>query len=131
MFEADDFYLDDDELGEENQMSMVDEAIYKSLEGMQKSITELMNNLKFNEVQDQKNSLRLIAMHLDSAITLANIDENNLTEEEVFEEIEKVLKQTTELTFSNIDRVIPKIEEDDDDNTTALNPGDLGDSTDW
>jgi hypothetical protein len=49
-------------------------------------------------------------MHLDSAIQLSRIEENELSEEEVYEAIENVIKQTTELTFSNMNELLPKEE---------------------
>lgn len=130
MFNDDDFFLDDSELAQDNQMTIVDDAIYKSLDSMEKAITELKNNLKFNEQVDAMASLKILSMHLDSAIRLARIDEDNLSEEEVQEEIENVIKQTTELTFANINTVLPD-EPDDSIDMSTLNPGDIDSGLDF
>jgi hypothetical protein len=110
MFEDGDFYIDDDELAEDNQMSLVDDAILKAVTSMEKALNDLKNNLKFNEQNDARHNLRILSMHLDSAIQLSRIEEDELSEEEVYEAIENVIKQTTELTFSNMDELLPKEE---------------------
>lgn len=110
IFDDGDFFIDDDELAEDNQMSVVDDAIMKSLDAMEKAIADMKNNLKFNEQQDAKNNLRILTMHLDSAIKLSEIDEEGLSDEEVYEIIEQVIKQTTQLTFSNMNDLLPQAE---------------------
>ena len=110
IFDDGDFFIDDNELAEDNQMSMVDDAIMKSLNAMEKAIADMKQNLQFNEASDARHNLRIISMHLDSAIRLSDIDSEGLSEEEVFEEIEKVIKQTTQLTFSNMNDILPQEE---------------------
>lgn len=111
MFDNDDFFIDDNELAEDNQMSLVDDAICKSIDAMEKVIKDLRSNLIFNEQKDARNNLRLLSMHLDAAIQLAGIDESELSEEEVYDKIEAVIKQTTELTFTNMNDLLPKEED--------------------
>lgn len=119
IFDDGDFFIDDDELAEDNQMSVVDDAIMKSLDAMEKVIADMKNNLKFNEQQGARHNLRILTMHLDSAIKLSEINERELSDEEVFEEIEKVIKQTTQLTFSNMNDVLPQTEPSAELNTTG------------
>ena len=76
MFDNDDFYIDDNELAEDNQMSLVDDAILKAVNSMEKVLNDLKNNLKFNEQNDARHNLRILSMHLDSAIQLSRIEEN-------------------------------------------------------
>lgn len=129
IFDDGDFFIDDDELAEDNQMSVVDDAIMKSLDAMEKVIADMKNNLKFNEQQDARHNLRILTMHLDSAIRLSEIDEKGLSDEEVFEEIEKVIKQTTQLTFSNMNDLLPQ--EESDENTQIFNTDTTNGSTDF
>lgn len=129
IFDDGDFFIDDDELAEDNQMSVVDDAIMKSLDAMEKVIADMKNNLKFNEQQDARHNLRILTMHLDSAIRLSEIDEKGLSDEEVFEEIEKVIKQTTQLTFSNMNDLLPQ--EEPDENTQTFNADTTNGSTDF
>ena len=105
MFNDDEFFIDDDELAKDNQPNIVDEAIIKSLQTMQKITTELIDNIRFNEINDQASNLRLLSIHLDSITKLASIDTLNLSDEEISEEIEKVIKQTTLLDMKNIDKI--------------------------
>ena len=130
MFEDDGFYLDDDELGEDNQMTLVEEAVFKTVEAMEKTLKEFKDNLRFREIQDQESQVRILSSHLDSILKLRNIDTSELSEEEIFEEIENVYKRTTELTFSNIDNLLPDPEEEKIDGLD-IGPLDTDNSTDW
>ena len=128
MFNDDDFFLSDDELAEDNQLSIVDSARLDLLESIKTAVDNMIGNIKFNEQSDANNNCRIIAGYLDHLIVLGQIDTMGLSDEEVFEKIEEVMKSTTELTFKNIDDVLPEPEEN-----SNMGMEDLGsdDGTDW
>lgn len=107
MFNDEDFFLNDDELAEDNQLSMVDSARLDLLNSIIKSANDMIENLKFNEQTEANSNTRILAGYLDNLIALGNVDINGLSEEEVYEIIENVMKSTTELTFGNMNEIIP------------------------
>lgn len=110
MFNDDDFFLNDDELAEDNQITIVDTARTKLLESIIKSSKDMIDNLKFNEQSEAESNTRLISSYVDSLLRLGAVDLSQLSEEEAEEEIDKILKSTTELTFSNMNDVLPEEE---------------------
>lgn len=129
MFNEDDFFLDDDELAEDNQLSLVDSARLNLLESIKKSCEDMIENLKFNEQSEAFNNTRIISGYVDSLINLGSIEVNNLSEEEIYDEIEKVMTATTTLTFGNINEILPDDEETA--NNMPANSDDDADGTDW
>lgn len=129
MFNEDDFFLDDDELAEDNQLSLVDSARLNLLESIKKSCEDMIENLKFNEQSEAFNNTRIIAGYVDSLINLGSIEINNLSEEEIYDEIEKVMTATTTLTFGNINEILP--DEEETTNNMSADSDDDADGTDW
>lgn len=128
MFEDDDFFLDDEELAEDNRLTISDSARMDLLNSIIKSAQDMKDNLKFNEQSDAEHNLEMITNYVDCLIKVSQVDIEDLSEEEAEELIDKILRSTTELTFNNIDEVLPDEEpeaEMNDDNS------DDGDSTDW
>lgn len=128
MFEDDDFFLDDEELAEDNRLTISDSARMDLLNSIIKSAQDMKDNLKFNEQSDAEHNLEMITNYVDCLIKVSQVDLEDLSEEEAEELIDKILRSTTELTFNNIDEVLPDEEpeaEMNDDNS------DDGDSTDW
>ena len=130
MFNDDDFFINDDELAEDNQLTIVDTARIDLLKTMKKTADDMISNLQFNEKNEAMTNTRLLAGYMDSLIKLAEIElSDNLSDEEVAEEIDKVLKQTTELTFGNINDVLK--DEGEATEMPEFEDNDDGDSTDW
>lgn len=128
MFDDDDFFLDDEELAEDNRLTISDSARMDLLNSIIKSAQDMKDNLKFNEQSDAEHNLEMITNYVDCLIKVSQVDLEDLSEEEAEELIDKILRSTTELTFNNIDEVLPDEEpeaEMNDDNS------DDGDSTDW
>lgn len=125
----DDFFLSDDDLGKDNQLSIVDDAKIKVLEEIKKSAHDIIENIKFNEKSDSVANLRILSGLVSSLTDLFGVNSDNLADEEVQDLIDNVLKATTELTFSNIDEIIKEDEENQSDNN--LDSSDDSDSLDW
>lgn len=123
----DDFFLNDDELAEDNQITIVDTARTKLLESIIKSSKDMIDNLKFNEQSEAESNTRLISSYVDSLLRLGAVDLSQLSEEEAEEEIDKILKSTTELTFSNMNDVLPEEEPE----ISVEEESDESDGTDW
>ena len=128
MFHDDDFFLDDEELAEDNRLTISDSARMDLLNSIIKSAQDMKDNLKFNEQSDAEHNLEMITNYVDCLIKVSQVDLEDLSEEEAEELIDKILRSTTELTFNNIDEVLPdeEPEAEMDDNSS-----DDGDSTDW
>lgn len=128
MFDDDEYFLDDEELAEDNRLTISDSARMDLLNSIIKSAQDMKDNLKFNEQSDAEHNLEMITNYVDCLIKVSQVDLEDLSEEEAEELIDKILRSTTELTFNNIDEVLPDEEpeaEMNDDNS------DDGDSTDW
>lgn len=128
MFEDDEYFLDDEELAEDNRLTISDSARMDLLNSIIKAAQDMKDNLKFNEQSDAEHNLEMITNYVDCLIKVSQVDLEDLSEEEAEELIDKILRSTTELTFNNIDEVLPDEEpeaEMNDDNS------DDGDSTDW
>lgn len=123
----DDFFLNDDDLAADNQLSIVDEAKIKLAKEIEKVAKDLEENIKYNEKSDSENNLKILSNHLTALISMFEIDTFNLSDEEIQERIDEVIKQTTQLTFANIDDVIPEMEESTDTQVSDDND----DNLDW
>lgn len=129
MFEDDDFFINDDELAEDNQETIIDISKTKLLDSLIKSANDMKGNLKFNEQSEAGSNLRMITSYVDSLLKLEQLDAEQFSDEEIEEEIDKILKSTTELTFGNINEVLPDEPEETkmiSDDTSEGNEG-----TDW
>lgn len=125
----DDFFLSDDDLGKDNQLSIVDDAKIKVLEEIKKSAHDIIENIKFNEKSDSVSNLRILSGLVGSLTDLFGVNSDDLADEEVQALIDNVLKATTELTFSNIDEIIKEDEENQSD--SPFDSSDDSDSLDW
>lgn len=123
----DDFFLNDDDLAADNQLSIVDEAKIKLAKEIEKVAKDLEENINYNEKSDSENNLKILSNHLTALISMFEIDTFNLSDEEIQERIDEVIKQTTQLTFANIDDVIPEMEESTDTQVSDDND----DNLDW
>ena len=128
MFDDDEYFLDDEELAEDNRLTISDSARMDLLNSIIKSAQDMKDNLKFNEQSDAEHNLEMITNYVDCLIKVSQVDLEDLSEEEAEELIDKILRSTTELTFNNIDEVLP-----DEEPETEMNDdnSDDGDSTDW
>jgi len=124
MFNDDDFFINDDELAEDNQLTIVDVAKKGLLQTMKETIDKMLVNLDFNESNNAMTNTRLLCGYMDSLLKLQEIDlSDNLSDEEISEAIDQVLRSTTELTLTNINDVIP----DEEPNEMAAIPEDTTD----
>ena len=128
MFEDDEYFLDDEDLAEDNRLTISDSARMDLLNSIIKSAQDMKDNLKFNEQSDAEHNLEMLTNYVDCLIKVSQVDLEDLSEEEAEELIDKILRSTTELTFKNIDEVLP-----DEEPETEMNDdnSDDGDSTDW
>lgn len=127
--EDDEFFINDDDLAADNQLSIVDDAKLKVLEYIIKVATEAKDNIKFNESTDASSNISLLSKQMSALISLDSEELEELSDEELYERVEAILRSTTELTLSNIDDVLPKQEDDfDDSGSTNMNADDDDDS---
>ena len=128
--EDDEFFLNDDELAADNQLSIVDDAKLKVLNYIIKVATEAKDNIKFNETTDASSNISLLSKQMSALISLDSEELEELSDEELYERVEAILRSTTELTLSNIDDVLPKQEDDfDDSGSTNMNADDTDDDS--
>ena len=127
--EDDEFFVNDDELAADNQPTTVDSAKDKVLDYIIEVAKKIKDNIKFNETTDASSNISLLSKQVDALISLDSKELEGLSDEELYERVEKIQRSTTELTLSNIDDVLPKQEEDfDDSGATNMNGDDDDDS---
>lgn len=130
LFEDDDFFLNEEELDAENQLTVIEKAQQDILSHMETLVGDLKLNLKFGEHSDFGNNLVAISRELDVLIKLTTADRDNLSDEEQLEIIKEAQKMSTELTFNNIDEFVEKDEEDNNE-AGPSDDFDIGDGTDF
>ena len=119
----DDFFINDDELAQDNQLSIVDISKDKLLENIISIANDMKFNLKFNEKTDCESNLKILSTNLSSLITMFEIDETQLSEEEIQNQIDNIIRQTTELSFTNLDDIVKKEpEEKTETNSENIEP---------
>ena len=131
MDDFEDFFLDNDALGEENALSRVDLAVKKLVNDAEEIIKEMKQNLRFNENADFDSNLEIIFRDLYSIQQLRGIEDSGLSDEEVDEIIDEVETSTTKLTLSNIKSVL-KIDDkasSEGDENSSNDPGSTNE--DW
>lgn len=118
-----DFFLDGDGLENDVQLSIVDNAKKQVLEALEKITHESLTDLKVNDRSSVSAKIELISSYTSLLIRLDGIDEANTPINEQQEIIEEVLKQTTEITLSNMDEVLKSVIDEDDDNVNGSSTG--------
>jgi len=117
-----DFFLDGDGLENDAQLSIVDNAKLKVLETLKKVSQEAIDDLKMNDHASASSKAEMISSYTSLLLSLENIDEANMPLSQQKELIDEVMKQTTELTLSNLDEVLKNVI-DEDDNTNGSSTG--------
>lgn len=105
-FDDDDFFLDKESIKSENQMTIAQETMYKILEYSEKLISQMKENLKFNEISDFERNYDVLSQRIATINDIVVADD--LSDEEQQELIEKTLKNVTELDFDNMDLFVEK-----------------------
>lgn len=100
----DDFFLDDGELGDESQLSIVDEAKLKILETIESKIKEAKDNINFFERSEFQTNFSIISRYVGAIIDIERLEENdeNLSDEEIIERIEEIELTAKELSFNDL-----------------------------
>ena len=113
----DEFFVDDEDLGRDNQPSLVEEAQIKLLDQIEKYAREMKMSLKLKEKQSTDSALRILSSYLDTLIELTQINTEELQDSEIEERVNElildVMKRTTVITAGNIDDILGKKEEID------------------
>lgn len=127
MPDMDDFFINDDELAADHQLTLLDEAKIKCLERIIAIANECKLNLELSEKGNFSNNLGIVSSQVSILIDLQAADEENLSDEEMEEVIDRAFKSTTEITFANLNEIIPEendsvnVEDssDEDDNSNG------------
>ena len=103
MFGDDEFFLDDDELSSESEMSMADEEKVKILTNIKSKIDEAIKNLKYSEKDEFKTNFSIVSRYITTIIDIQAMEENpEITEEELLEAIENIELTVKELSFNDL-----------------------------
>ena len=128
----DNFFLNDDELGEDNALSIVDEAKLKAVSMIQKIANDLEGNIKYNESTDAQSNTELLLHHVNALLELQTLENQNVSNEELAEKIDEIFKSTTQLTYQNIKTVLKSEDDETDDNNSQSGTNyNNTDETDW
>ena len=126
MPDMDDFFINDDELAADHQLTLLDEAKIKCLDRIIAITNECKLNLELSERGNFSNNLGILSSQISILIDLQAADEENLSDEEMEEIIDRAFKSTTEITFANLNEIIP----DDDDSVGIEDNSDKDDNSD-
>ena len=128
MFE-DDFFINDNDLASDNQPTLIDQAKMDLLNTIIEKANSMKESLILKETSEADNLLVVLSRYFDALIKLSELDITD-SNEELSEEIEKIINDivvsTTKITLSNIDTVLPKVDENNEDesnNDTPLSGG--------
>lgn len=104
----DDFYMDDDELAEQNALGVVSTAKLSIVENIKNLAEEMEMNLKLNESTDYENNSSMLTEKVDILLKLDELSKQqlDLSDEEVQNLINEIMKSTTQLTFGNMDKYL-------------------------
>ena len=115
MRDMDDFFLDDDDLAQDNQLTVIDNTRIRILDDIIDIAKKIKENINFNEETDARANIQILSRNLDWLLELTNVDINGRSDEELQEIVENVLSATTELTLENMNALLP----DDEDGETV------------
>lgn len=125
--ELDDFFLEDDDFAEENELTILDSAELDVLKCLKETVEKIETNIKFKEESEETYNLTVLGNYMDRLTMIYNTKGSNQSKEELEETLKEITRITTPLTFSNIDKVLPdENEEDHDKNDSAPNITDSG-----
>lgn len=134
--EDEDYFMNDDDLAAETQISLADKEKIKILENMKKKIDEAIENLEYSEKTEYISNFSIISRYVSAIIRIESLEsDTDIAEEELLEEIEKIEITVKELSFQDL-RDIEKSNEEfeskstnDDENED--NNGDISNDFDF
>jgi hypothetical protein len=110
----DDFFLDDSELFEDNQLSLADKAKIKVLEKFKEKLDEAINNIEYLEKSEYRSNLNIIARFVGEIMQIEQMEEAQkegaVTEEQLLEAIETIEMRIKEITISDLQKLENKNE---------------------
>lgn len=131
MFE-DDFFINDNDLASDNQPTLIDQAKMDLLNTIIEKANSMKESLILKETSEAENLLTVLSRYFDALIKLSELDITD-SNEELSEEIEKIINDivvsTTKITLSNIDTVLPKVEENNENESNNDTP--ISGEFDW
>lgn len=131
MPDMDDFFINDDELAADHQLTLLDEAKIRVLNRIEELTKECKVNLELSEFGDYENNMHIISSQVSILIELQAVDTENMSDEDMEEVIDRAFKSTTEITFANLNEIIPDQEEDNIQNIGDTDEDDFSDGTDF
>lgn len=112
MPDMDDFFINDDELAADHQLTLIDEAKIRVLNRIEELTKECKVNLELSEFGNYENNMQIISSQVSILIDLQAVDTENMSDEEMEEVIDRAFKSTTEITFANLNEILPDEEEE-------------------
>jgi hypothetical protein len=119
-FDFDGFTLDNEGLKNDIALTPLELAIQGVVERVKRTADEMSCNLSYNERTDFKTNASILLNDVSLLFNLIDIDDKNLSGEEVEALIEETIKSTTNLTLGNMDDILgvendqPEVDEEPD-----------------
>jgi hypothetical protein len=100
---SDEFFLNDDELFEENSMSDIDKAKLDLLEFVEKKVQEAKDNLTYSETAEFDTNINTISRYITGIMEI-NMAESDpeLSEDDIVQMIKVVEQRTKELSIEDL-----------------------------
>lgn len=124
MYSDEEFFINDDELAADHQLTLLDEAKVNVLNYINTLSGELKSNLEYSEIGNYQANLEILSAQVGILIELESVDDSNMSEEEMQDIIERAMNKSTEITYANFNDILPENEEmksvqtfDDDDSS--------------
>jgi len=128
MPDMDDFFINDDELAADHQLTLLDEAKIKVLDYIIKLAQEMKSNLEFSEIGNYEANFSSVSSQFGILSDLS-VDTSGMSDDDMEEIIENAFKKSTEITYSNMGNLLSE----EEDTSISINPSDniADDGTDF
>lgn len=108
MYDDEEFFINDDELAADHQLTLLDEAKVNVLNYVTKLSEELKSNLEYSEIGNYQANLEILSAQIGILIELESVDDTNMSDEEMQDIIERAMNKSTEITYANMSDILPE-----------------------
>jgi hypothetical protein len=122
----DEFFLSDDDLRGENELTEVEKAMINVIDILKKKIDLLKETIEMKQTSEVDSLVTVVLRYVGAVSSIKDIGNNpEMKEEDKLEEIDKILMTTKELDFFDIKQKEEKsqevkVDESDDDSNNDL-----------
>lgn len=98
----DEFFLDDDDLNAEDELSPTGKEKIKILDVMEKIITDLKDNIRFGESGEERNKFGILSGYVSYISQIITMENNNESENTVLEALREIDEHVREMSYAEV-----------------------------